>query len=525
MKLAELLDGLDTDAIQHLAATVLRGAPQDRLPPSLVRGEVEAVLKSYSYVQEALAPRQPPAFAIAITVIEAEAHAISVGELRQIVADETTGLCSRVAEGEVLTRGKDYDLYRSVLAEAWRSGLTVDTSEAALLEILRRKLGISHQEHLFVLHHPEITPFWQGDHAFERERNALLASGLLFVHRDRYVVAEDLVPLMRQAWGIPLSRSRARRLYAELTVTELATALNELSLKQSGSKEERGETLISNSVSPLEVLQTLNLVESLRPLAKRVGCSTAGTKEELIDNVIVHFDRDGDLVAARAEAEAREEAPPPAPEPKTLNEAAFRDLFSQLTGEELYEILSSLSGLRLSGSKDARITTLWEGRFAELSLLRCLTNRSLGMILDRRRLPVSGPKEEKIERLIEYGRSARSNELLQRDVPPALVGVESVPPASMAPVTPAPPPAVLAKTMERFSFLDKEQAVIVSILTEMQSLSDLELEQAATRHGLNWYFLREEMRRLIATMNKNGAPLIEKREAGEHDVYVFREAR
>ena len=95
-------------------------------------------------------------------------------------------------------------------------------------------------------------------------------------------------------------------------------------------------------------------MQELRSLASRVGCRKSGSKQDLIDRMITHFDGGLDLIDSEGELEAEPER-----EPKALAEKAFCELFALMSGSELSRILWKLPSLRQSGSKAVKIATLW----------------------------------------------------------------------------------------------------------------------------------------------------------------------
>ena len=65
------------------------------------------------------------------------------------------------------------------------------------------------------------------------------------------------------------------------------------------------------------------------------------------------------------------------------------------------EILGEFD-LRRWGTKEMQVRTLWESHRSETTLLGCLSNPELGVILRRVALRTGGSKSERTERLIEY---------------------------------------------------------------------------------------------------------------------------
>lgn len=84
-----------------------------------------------------------------------------------------------------------------------------------------------------------------------------------------------------------------------------------------------------------------------------------------------------------------------------LHDADYRRLLEELTGEDLRLILEK-AGLRLSGSKSARIDRVVEGLVAPSFALDCLHIDQLRDLSRERRLPVALAKVELIVQLINY---------------------------------------------------------------------------------------------------------------------------
>jgi hypothetical protein len=103
----------------------------------------------------------------------------------------------------------------------------------------------------------------------------------------------------------------------------------------------------------------------------------------------------------RSEANVCVFRPPPPAEPRRLSEARFGLLFDQLRGHELAGILGEFD-LRRWGTKDVQVSTLWESHRSETTLLACLSNPELDVILRRVDLKTGGSKSDRIERLVEH---------------------------------------------------------------------------------------------------------------------------
>src|SRR5688572_7025832 len=102
MKLADLLASLGQDELERLAHVHVRtDEPLSR--PALLN-VIEGVLRSYRFVQEFVADRQPPTFAILTLLLDAPGFALPTSGFREAVDEETRRMCDLVASGEILGR-------------------------------------------------------------------------------------------------------------------------------------------------------------------------------------------------------------------------------------------------------------------------------------------------------------------------------------------------------------------------------------------------------------------------------------
>jgi hypothetical protein len=396
MRLAEILATLPRSDLEAIARNGLR---ETDLPSAFLAGALETALRSYAHIRQAIIRRQPPTFAILEVLLEADQHRVDRDTLRARAEEETRAIAARVDDGAT-GRTEAFRLYRRVLAEARRSELDLDPSETAILGVLRHELGISYVEHFLAEHHADLRTFWDKPDALDRELLQLHWNGIAFVMGDEVVLPDDVVSSVERCIGVTASRGAARRTYAELTGQQLSDALDAKGMKVTGSKEEKVSRLVDNFVQPLEVLEHVNLAE-LRELARKTGCNVGGSRDELAERLADHFARGLDLKAAAPQ----EEPPPPAQEPRVLDQARFRALFMELTASQLGDVLGSMPGLRQSGSKDVRVTTLWQCHLSEVSLLNELTGRDLEWLLSRCSLKTSGTKAERVVRLIDHFRA------------------------------------------------------------------------------------------------------------------------
>jgi hypothetical protein len=398
MRLALLLAELPHDELERLALEHL-GDDQNVTRAALCT-TLESVLRSYSFVRRFVADRLPPTFAILEMLLDATDHSVPLASFRDGVMERTRNISQRIADGDLLARSDSLRVYRKVLVEARRGDVQLDASETALLGVLRKELEIRSVEHFLIEHHDDFREFWDKEHGFLTEMHALRSYGLLFAHHGAMVLAEEVVPLVRQSLGLEMPAVSRRRLYEKLTGAELADALAAFELKTSGARDEKLERLLAGYVQPSEVLRILQL-QTLRELCRDAELAVSGSKEDLVERLAECF-----LYQLDQQREAPAPVTEPEPEPRSLGPSNFCRLFASLKGDELTDILAGIDSSRVTGAKETKVGLLVGTPFAEKTLLQHLTNRSLEDVLARHRLRSSGSKSERIARLIEHFRTS-----------------------------------------------------------------------------------------------------------------------
>jgi hypothetical protein len=393
MRVAPLLAALSDEDLERLALEHVR--TDERLPRPQLCNFLEGALRSYRFVNDFVLNRQPPTFAMLTLLLDAPAYQLPVADFEERVMAETRRLTGLIDSGELLARDRQIHLYRRALHEARRNDLDLNSSEAALLALLRRESGIAQVEHFLIEHHEDLREFWDREDAFAHEEKALRSAGILFTVDRHVVIPEDVAPAVWQTLGIDMPTDSARRLFGYLNNGELAAALETAGSRTSGSKEARLERLLLERIQPHVVLHSVGL-STLKDICRATDASVSGNKEELIDRVIGHFAQGKDQ---------REDEPSEAArvrEPRRLNQDQFETLFSALLHQELSDILRRLPELRQSGTKEIRIRTLWEAHLSEATLLGELMNRQLEDVLHRLGLRIGGPKNVRIERIVGH---------------------------------------------------------------------------------------------------------------------------
>lgn len=393
MRLAPLLAALSDDDLERLALEHVR--TDERLPRPQLCNFLEGALRSYRFVNDFVINRQPPTFAMLTLLLDAPGYQLPQSDFQERVMAETRRLAELIDSGELLARHRQLHLYRRALYEARRNDLDLNSSEAALLALLRREVDIAQVEHFLIEHHEDLREFWDREDGFSHEKKALRSAGLLFVVDGQVVIPEDVAPAIWQTLGIDMPVDSARRLFGYLSNTELAAALEAAGARTSGTKETRLERLLLERIQPRTVLRSVGL-STLKDICRATDASVSGNKEELIERVIAHFAQGKD------QREEEPEEPARIQEPRRLNQDQFETLFSALLHQELSDILRRVPDLRQTGTKEIRIRTLWDAHLSEITLLGELMNRQLEDVLHRLGLRLGGSKNVRIERIISH---------------------------------------------------------------------------------------------------------------------------
>jgi hypothetical protein len=400
MRLSELLGKLTEQDLRSIAKDRITEA--ESMTAGKLAAELETMIRSLAYVQHVLIASLPPTFSILLCLTEAPGGQLSDEDLVSRVSEHCEKLTSDVTSGALLGEGDDR-LYRRVLAEAWRTDLSLHSDEIGLLGVLRHELGLFLVDHYLTCYHSDFFEYWKVEDALARALAELRACGLVYHIDGKYVLPEEAAPQVQRAMGVYMPRDAYRRLLGWLPNAALAEALRTANMVVSGHKAERMERLVARMVPPGEVMNPVALSQ-LQDIALQLGCPKSGARDALVDRLIEYF-KDG-----------LDHPPPEEPvvevpaEARQLEKAAFSMLFESLTGRELSQILEKYPELLLSGTKAIRVSNLWNSKYSEISLLSELGNRQLAEILERHELLLGGSKGARSQRIIDHFKSAQPAE-------------------------------------------------------------------------------------------------------------------
>jgi hypothetical protein len=511
MKLIKILDKYSDPAIDQIAADKVDESAYLRLPRSVIVQEVHAALSSLSYVASALAPSRPPTYAFIKLLLHAPNHVQPVEGFQQKVMSATKEMTHRAKTGQGLSADKNYQLYINVLKNAWESDNEIDRSEAQLLEVLRNELGIWTREHLLLEHHPDVCKLWENPSAYVSSRNHLLIKGLVLTYENCYAIADEVVTQIKRSWGIDLEINPYVRLLNLIKSDHLHLVLDNTGLQLSGTKDERIDRLVNALIPPTEVLNFMQ-IDELREFCRNNGIQVSGRKSDVISNIIDFFDKDLDL---KIEVVEKQVSPlPQQPEERELSDDVFAKLLQNLTNDQLYDVLSH-SFLKTSGVKDEKIIRLIDSTWSDTSIINHLRKADLSELCRKLGIQVSGVKNELIERLIEGSKIRYSESTTKAVIEDQESQAESVSSdlsksapdvAELLEKKKTTLPKGLQNIKVDYPILDEDEHIILSLIRETKSLTELEIERASRNHGLGWFLTKAHMSEIVAKLrgyNKN----------------------
>ncbi|MFA4846279.1 MAG: hypothetical protein WC654_07030, partial [Patescibacteria group bacterium] len=338
MKLAQILDSYKIESLEQLASGKIQDIDHLKLPREVLIEELVAYLLKYQHVQKVTSLRNPPSYLILKTIIDEPEYKTSVQGFKDKIKGQTELFIQNATKGEDLRAKRDYSLYLRMLQVAWESDGNIDFSESQLLMALREELDISFAEHIILEHHESLTSYWYRDNYYEKERNHLIAGGIIHPFEGNFIIAEETIPLLRKTWGYILTTEQYKRLLGHMTGATLSEILKKNDLPFSGPVDDKIARIIDNYISPKKA-SALASIDILREIARGIGCQISGAKADVIDNIIDWLDTDEDI---RFLEERDRKVPPPAIERKVLSESAFKQLFGQLSSDKLYSVVSGL---------------------------------------------------------------------------------------------------------------------------------------------------------------------------------------
>ncbi|MBS1663967.1 MAG: DUF2791 family P-loop domain-containing protein [Bacteroidetes bacterium] len=520
MKLIDILTTYDTSSLDQISADKVDEVLNLRLPPSVIMQEIISALSSQSYISKKILYSRPPTFAILNLVLQSPDHIVAIEGFKTQVLDYIKQLTAKAAQRQGVN-DKNTRLYVKILQRSWENDGTVDKNEANILDLLKQELGIWDREHFLLMHDESIINLWNIEQEYNVVRNQLLSAGIMLTFENKYIIAEEVAVQIRKAFGIEMMDDTFKRLLGKLNKEDLAQVLAHYQLNTSGNKEVQVERLFNSLVPPAEILDRLNL-ENLRDLCRREDIQISGSKSTVITHIINHFDEDKDL---QQEPSEPEHIPVPEPELREMNGEIYEKVLSSLTGQQLYDILYQI-GSMTSGSKEDKVRRILDSYLSERSALNYLRKEDLTQLCRKFALPVSGSKQELIDRLLDY---------IPPIVPEHILSDYQESEANKTSTTqPIQGPQILAPTPEsiglpasfeeisvRFSELGRDEKIVLAIMKEAKSLTEQDLERIVTKYQLGWFLYKAKMAELIAKVKRINYPVIQIKSVQNSNVYQW----
>ena len=394
MKICDVLASYKRSDLNRLAKDKI--ANYVGLPVDILRDELSKVLTTYDHVKRKIQFRKPPGYTILDIIVNRQDFSVPIQEIKSLVQKEIKNVIEEAKVGEGLKENKQYDLYAKMLKTAWDFQEDLLPPEANLLNALREYLNITRSEHRLLEARLEVFKFSQA--SFNREIEHFAREGIIFTHGTDYVIPEETVERIKEVWGIELDTEPYKRLLNYLTSSQLYSALGKLQLSRSGSQETKINRVLEKGVKPSDLLNTLTVGDLIK-IADKSNCPRKYKKDELIPTIISHIKRGKDI-----EKKKIPEKPAPLREQRLVNDEAFKEVLSKLSNSQLYHVLSKKK-LKLSGTKNQRIEKIINSIYSLTTILYSLRTDELVNFCKLYKLSPRGRKEEIVERIVHYFRN------------------------------------------------------------------------------------------------------------------------
>jgi hypothetical protein len=520
MKLLDILNAYDTVTLDQISADKVDEVLNLKLPPSVITQEIITALSSQSYISKKILYAKPPTFAILNLVLQSPDYMTEVEGFKDKVFDYIKQLMTRAAQSKS-AQTKNTQLYIKILQRAWENDGVVDKSEAYILELVKQELGIWDKEHFVLMHDESVIDLWNIELEYNIAKNQLLSTGILLTSDNKYVIADEVAIQICKTFGIEIMDDSFKRLLSGLSREDLAYILSCYQFNISGSKEALVERILNSLIPPADILDQVNL-EDLKEFCRRGNIQISGTKSTVITHIIQHFDEDKDLTAE--EIENPKSPMPPEPEVREMNTEIYGKILGSLTGQQLYDILYQ-GGFMTSGSKDEKMKRIMDSHLSERSVFNYLRKEDLAQLCRRFSLLVSGSKQELVDRILDYIPT-----IVPVDAPTNYQDI-TVDINSIAPMSPEQKIAIVTETVNlpanleeinsRFTELGQDEKIVLSILKEAKSLTELDLERIVIKYKLGWFLYKAKMAELIAKLKRQNNSVIQIKSVQNSNIYQW----
>jgi len=393
MKIYDVLSSQKRSDLNRLAKDKI--ANYVGLPIDILRDELSKVLTTYDHIKRRIQFRKPPGYTILGIITNRQDYFIPIQEIKGIVQEEIKNVIEEAKSGEALKEDKQYDLYAKMLKTAWDYQEDLLPPEANLLSALREYLNITRSEHRLLEARLEVFKFSQT--SFNREIEHFAREGIMFTHEANYIIPEEIVERIKATWGIELDPEPYRRLLNYMTSSQLYLAMGGLELTKGGSQEARINRVLEKGVKPSDLLNTLT-VEDLLSIARMSKCPRKHKKYELVPTLISHVKRGEDIKVPEKKVTIIQ------PESRLVADEAFKEALSKFTTSQLVSVLAKKK-LMVSGVKDQTIERIVNSIYSLATTLDSLRTEELINLCKLYEISARGRKAEIIERIVHYFRN------------------------------------------------------------------------------------------------------------------------
>jgi len=391
MKCCDILNSYKRGDLNRLAKNKI--ANYAGLPVDILRDELSKALTTYDYVKRNIQFRKPPGYTILDIIVHQNKCSVPIQNIKSLVQKEISNVIEEAKSGDGLKEDKQYDLYGKMLKTAWDYQEDLLPPEANLLTALREHLDITLAEHRLL--EARLSSFKFSENSFKREIEHFANAGIIFTYGASYIVPEKIVERIKEVWGIELDPDAYQRLLDYLTTSQLSSALARLDLSKGGSKEAKIKRILDKGIDPSNLLGSLT-ANDLRIIARNTKCPYKARKDELIPTIVSHIKRGQDIKPPESLT-----PPKPKPELRVVTDEAFKEALSKFVNSQLAEILAKKK-LRISGTKNQKVERLANSRYSLKTILNNLNVNELISLCRLYHLVPRGRKSEIVGRIIEH---------------------------------------------------------------------------------------------------------------------------
>jgi len=173
--------------------------------------------------------------------------------------------------------------------------------------------------------------------------------------------------------------------------------MGRLELTKGGSQEIRINRVLEKGVKPSDLLNTLT-VDDLLSIARKSKCPRKYKRDELVPTIISHIKRGKDI------EKPKPPEPSPPPPPRLVTDESFKEALSKFTTSQLESVLAK-KNLRISGPKNQKVERIVNSIYNLETTLDSLRTDELIDLCKLYEIHPRGRKPEIIERIVHNFRN------------------------------------------------------------------------------------------------------------------------